>query len=486
MTKILIAGILPLEGSSSGEYCLDLAYWLYNQGYEVEILTTANGKTTIHNNIRNSLNFKEKYNPIEITDILFPIQGIKDFPAFAPHNLQGFKIYFRDMKMADVKIYLEILKDALKESINRSKPDIIICNHITPLAGLLAEIQEELGIDIPVIQIGHNEALKVKTMKFKQKEARDFFADKDVFDRLFVDLFEKGKKLVKTTISVSDLAHEQLKESGFTEKEIYKRFKGFDPETFKPIKTEIDTWNLVKLTERGLFQDINDHLLTACCAEYRKNFGYDYLGGLHDVFSKEYIFVFAGRLTAIENGLDQKGVDILIDATKILNEKRQDVGIIVCGNGSNHSKLISMAYDNGLDNMFFVGEQDHSTVIPLWNSFAQAGIYPSRVEPLGMVAIECAASGTPPITSTAGGFKDFVQNIGGEALAKCTPEKLAEAMNKAIEEDWKEKRQEKFKNAAKFSWAKISKEIDKKAIKPYVKFTPRPVKAKPVEEVGEE
>ena len=290
MTKILIAGVLPLEGSSSGEYCLDLAYWLYNQGYEVEILTAANGKTTTHNHIRNGLNFKEKYTPITITDILFPMQGIKDFPTFAPHNMQGFKIYFRDMKNADVKIYLDILKTALSEAIERGEPDLIICNHITPLSGLISEIFEETGQDIPVIQIGHNEALTMKNKPFRGKEPRESFADDAVFERLFIDLFEKGQKLVKTTMAVSDVAVEKLKRSGLTDSEIYKRFKGFDPETFRSMKGEkIDTWALVKLTERGLFQDKNDHILTACCAEYRKNFGFDYLGGLHDVFSREHI-----------------------------------------------------------------------------------------------------------------------------------------------------------------------------------------------------
>ncbi len=468
MKKILIAGILPLEGSSSGEYCLDLAYWLHKQGYEIEILTTANNKTTIHDNIRQSLNFKEKYNPLKIHDIMFPVHGIKDFPAWEPHNLQGFKIYFRDMKMGDVKAYLDTLKDTLRDTIESSNPDLIICNHITPLTGLVAELEEENNYGIPVIQIGHNEALKIKTKTYRGKEPRDSFADAAVFDRLFIDLFEKGKKITETTLSVSDAAHEKLKSAGFKEKEIYKRFKGFDPETFKANKSEIDTWELVKLTERGLFQDKNDHLLTACCSEYRKNFGYDYLGGLHSVFSKEHIFIFSGRMSLSDEGEDCKGVDILIKAAAILNEKRQDFGIIACGNGSNHSKLIALAYESGLENMFFVGDQDHSTVIPLWNSFACAGVYPSRVEPLGMVAIECAASGTPPITSAAGGFKDFIESIGGEMLKDCTPEKLADAMNKAIEENWKEQRQASFKNVSKFSWAKIAKEIDKKAITPYL------------------
>ncbi len=469
MKKILIAGIQPLEGSSSGEYCLDLAYWLHKLDYEVEVLTAANNNTTIHNNIRNATNHKEKYEPIAVHDILFPISGIKDFPAFSPHNLQGFKIYFRDMKMADVKAYLQVLKDALRERIESNEPDLIICNHITPLGGLLSELSEEFGYDIPVIQIGHDNAIKVKMNKFARKEPRDSFTDAAVYDRIFVELFDKGKEFVKTTMSLSDLGHENLKAAGFKEKELFKRTKGFDPETFKPAKAEIDTWELVKLTERGIFQDKNDLLLTACCSEYRKNFGFDYLGGLHAVFSKKHIFVFAGRMTMTDKFEDSKGVDLLIKAAAILNEKRQDFGIIACGNGSNHNKLISQAYESGLENMFFVGDQDHSTVIPLWNQFACAGIYPSREEPLGMVAIECAAAGTPPITSAAGGFADFIPSIGGEMLKRCTPDALAKAMEKAIEEDWKEKRAESFKNVSKYSWAKIAKEIDKKAIKPYLK-----------------
>ena len=469
MKKILIAGMFPLEGSSSGEYVLDLAYWLHKQDYAIDVFTLANPKTTIHNNIRNGLNFKEKYGEINITDMLFPIAGLKDFPAFAPHNLQGFKIYFKDMKNADFKNYIETLKLNLQENLELSNPDLIICNHIAPLSGLISEIFEETDIPkVPVIQIAHEHALELLVDKKGKVAGPDSFKDKNVYNRLFVDLLEKGKELVEMTLAVSEGALAKLKIAGFPLDKIERRFKGYDPEIFTPNKEEMTTWDLVKLTERGIFQDKNDLLLTACCSEYRNFFGYDYLGGLHNIFTKAHVFVFAGRIAPNAEGKDSKGVDRIIEAAIQLKKKNDDFGIIICGNGRNHSKMISKAYSSGLDNVFFVGEQDHTTVIPQWNNYAVAGIYPSRDEPFGMVAIECIACGTPVITSDVDGFTEFIETIGGEKISDFSrkSKKLAKAMEDVMLKDWKGDRKEKFKKCTKYSWAKIAKDLDKKHIRP--------------------
>ncbi len=467
MAKILITGVFPLEASDSGDYCLDFAYWLYKQGHEVDIVTVSNAKTTIHQNIRQGENFKEKYSEMSLTDIEFPGAGLKDFPTFRPHNLQGFKIYFRDLALSDLKSYLEYIKSHIRTAIESNRPDVIICNHVTPQPGLIADIFEELGISIPVIQIEHGPALSVMFKDYKGKKARESFGSKEVFDLLFDQLIEKGKSVVTDTIAVSENAVKMLKKAGYPEATTSKRPKGLDPEIFQPSKSEIDTWNLVKLTERGIFQDKNEYVLTACCSEYRNYFGFDYLGGLHSVFSKKNIFIFAGSLDLNDEGVNVKGVDLLIDASVELLKTRSDFGVIVCGNGNNFSKLISKAYSSGLENMFFVGDQDHSTVIPLWNNYAVAGVYPSRAESYGMVAVECAACGTVPITTNSGPFKDIVKTIGG-TIVPMKPVEIAKAMNAAIEENWSETRADKFKKVTKYSWAKIAKDIDKKIIQKHI------------------
>lgn len=48
MKKTLIAMPLPLEGSGSGQYMLDLAYWLEKRGHKITILTVSNPRTTAH------------------------------------------------------------------------------------------------------------------------------------------------------------------------------------------------------------------------------------------------------------------------------------------------------------------------------------------------------------------------------------------------------------------------------------------------------
>ena len=463
MKKILIAGIFPLEGSGSGQYALDLAYWLHKQGYEVSLAVTSNSKVMLHKHIADGYPGDEKFGELNITEIPFPHGHMRDFPGFTGHNLQMYNFTFAKMTDVDLKLYQTYIGTSMQAAIVKHEPDLIISNHVTPLSGILSDVLDQLKLDTPVIQIAHGTSLRIKNDKIKGKTARDSFASQKVFDAVFTDLLEKGKKLVKKTIAISDYAVDGLKSIGFSKEEIYKRYNGFDPEVFRIIKEEIDTYDLVKRTEHDLFQDKNDELLTFCCAEYRKNFGMDYLGGLHNLFTIPNVFVFAGKFTMAPDGTCYKGIDRLIEATVEMRKTRTDFGVVVCGSGKAYHKLIRMAYESGLDNMFFLGYQDNVTVLPYWNNLAVAGIYPSRREPLGVVALECAACGTPAITSNEGGFKVVSKNIGGEVVTDY-PNGLAEAMGRAIDEDWKGQREKDFKKVAKFSWAKIAQEIDQKVI----------------------
>ncbi len=53
---ILIPIIFPLEGSGSGQYTIDLAYWLQKRGNDVTILAVSNDSTTLHDEIRSGKN----------------------------------------------------------------------------------------------------------------------------------------------------------------------------------------------------------------------------------------------------------------------------------------------------------------------------------------------------------------------------------------------------------------------------------------------
>src|SRR5690606_1608902 len=55
----------------------------------------------------------------------------------------------------------------------------------------------------------------------------------------------------------------------------------------------------------------------------------------------------------------------------------------------------------------FTGQLDHAELLG-WLHGADAIVLPSRYEPFGIVALEAAATGTPLVTSTAGGLGEAV------------------------------------------------------------------------------
>jgi len=86
---------------------------------------------------------------------------------------------------------------------------------------------------------------------------------------------------------------------------------------------------------------------------------------------------------------------------------------------------------------------------------ADLGVFPSFKEPFGLVFVECMACTTPVIGANSGGPKDFVTNEVGELVPEPPETKdlstvplgvetlgktLAEAISRALDEKWKEKK----------------------------------------------
>ncbi len=230
------------------------------------------------------------------------------------------------------------------------------------------------------------------------------------------------------------------------------------PEIFKKID-DIDLDGLISRTIEGLDQEKNEKLFSYAIDRYQEYFKKDYIEALKNISQYKSIFAFTGKLTRNPDGGQFKGVDRIIDAARLLSKVREDFCITLCGNGELYEELIDTAYKQGLKNMFFLGYQDNASVIPYWNNLGVAGLYPSRNEPFGLVAIECAACYTPPITSREGGFLSFIEQCGG-AMVSEYPQEFCDAMNNAIEEDWKNTRTDLFAYTVNFSWKKIAEEIE--------------------------
>ena len=128
-----------------------------------------------------------------------------------------------------------------------------------------------------------------------------------------------------------------------------------------------------------------------------------------------------------------------------------DLATVIVGSGPPDAVTLyeGLAVKLGLQRTFFVGAKGQDVLAELF-SMSEVGMFPSYKEPFGMVFIECMACGTPTIGANSGGPTEFVREEQGvlvpeeedwrsEAGAKRLDEKIAGAVTKALNEDWKGK-----------------------------------------------
>ncbi|MCK4978932.1 MAG: glycosyltransferase family 4 protein [Candidatus Delongbacteria bacterium] len=133
------------------------------------------------------------------------------------------------------------------------------------------------------------------------------------------------------------------------------------------------------------------------------------------------IVSFVGKFT------DFKGIDVLINAAKLVTEKIPRIAFALAGDGVLRKDMELLGLDLALNNIYFLGHQDQDSVADLYN-LAEVSVVPSRIEPFGLVAIEALACGTPVVATNAGGLPDFINDKVGQLVQMENVEKLAEAI----------------------------------------------------------
>jgi len=128
---------------------------------------------------------------------------------------------------------------------------------------------------------------------------------------------------------------------------------------------------------------------------------------LQDI-KQPYCFVFVGRLSR------DKGVDVLLQATQILQAQGQDFQVLIIGDGTESKPLQKLVSELGVeDRVQFLGQLPHADVMQTLRS-ALALVVPSRwQDPAPYVVLEASSVETCSIVSKMGGLPEMV---GAEGL----------------------------------------------------------------------
>jgi len=321
-----------------------------------------------------------------------------DFPVFASHPMSKGK-KFGELNQTQREAYVQAFRRKIGQEISGFKPDIIHVHHGWVIASVLAEL------DIPYVITLHG---------------TEYYAFKKYKE--YQELTLRGIRGAQIIMALTEQEREQaISVYGIDPQKNIIVKSGTDTNLFRPL--EIDKKSLLKS------YSIKD--------------------------TDKPVVLFAGRLTA------QKGLDTLLKAAEIYSQENERPITLIAGDGDLRAQSEQLAKQLQLDDIYFLGSQDHQQMVKLFN-IADVVAAPSRFEPFGLVALESLACGTPVIASNAEGFKQTINEQVGCLIELDDYKTLAEKVTIFIRDGFKEKI--KYKSAAyvkqNFSWARTVSHIE--------------------------
>lgn len=130
-------------------------------------------------------------------------------------------------------------------------------------------------------------------------------------------------------------------------------------------------------------------------------------------------FVFIGEFRKL------KGLDILLQATRILSERRE-ISVLVAGSGPDAGFFKRRIHELGLENIVSLTPP----IYPATKAFSQAQcvIVPSLSESFPYIVLEAAAARVPLIATRVGGIPEIFGPYADHLVTVNDPEALADAM----------------------------------------------------------
>jgi glycosyltransferase involved in cell wall biosynthesis len=140
---------------------------------------------------------------------------------------------------------------------------------------------------------------------------------------------------------------------------------------------------------------------------------------------------------------DWKRLDALLRAAASYEQHERRTLTLVIGSGPAEAQraVHELSTELGLRRTYFLGPRSQDELALLFGC-ADVGCFPSYREPFGLVFVECMACATPVIGADSGGPRDFVTSEVGTLVPETDDRaalaaSLAEAINEALDADWK-------------------------------------------------
>lgn len=161
-------------------------------------------------------------------------------------------------------------------------------------------------------------------------------------------------------------------------------------------------------------------------------------------------------LLSIGNLLEVKGHCYLVEAMKIVEDKRKDVICIIIGSGPLKQELNDQIMQLRLEkDIIFTGRKPHDE-IPLWMNACDLFVLPSLNEGNPTVMFEALGCGKPFVGTKVGGVPEIITSDQyGLLVEPADSEDLAEKILAGLDREWDQKTILAY--AGQFTWENIAK-----------------------------
>ena len=401
VNNILMITAFPTYGAGSGVQVTALANSYKDAGKKVTIIT-GNNKTNF-DKIEGVKYHVVPFKSEEENPEIIPGQCNFNYLMFTTHTESTAN--FWDASLSQIREYEKAFRKAINEEIKEEKPDVIHAQHNWISTSIVTESNVPVvttihGTDLMGFERSKEELKKVKENLKTEKDPEKIKKLKEEEEKynLYIEHSNKAAINAKKIIVISE--------------DQKNRFEKLFPLAAKKVELVENGYDTKKfyVDENIKKEDVIGNLESQNKNNQKIPLDYDKL------------VVFVGKFA------DFKGIDVLLDAAKIYEDKMEKenkkVETIIVGSGQLENDLKKQAKDLELKNVDFVGRKNSDEVNKIQN-LADVSLIPSRNEPFGLVVVEGMACGHPVIATNSGGIPGILnsekQDVSNKEKTYVTP-----------------------------------------------------------------